>query len=78
MERREPIAVIVSFDAKGHIAPLWLRIAGYKFKVTSYVLKSARMGIYDYVCKIIDENLEKEVNIFYNARDSLWYYVEKE
>lgn len=57
MERREPIAVIVSFDAKGHIAPLWLRIAGYKFKVTSYVLKSARMGIYDYACKIIDEKL---------------------
>lgn len=77
MGHQEPIAVIASFDAKGNIAPLWLRIAGYKFRVTSYVLKRAQMGMYDYVCKIIDENLEKEVNIFYNARDSLWYYVEK-
>lgn len=78
MENREAIAVIASFDSKGNIAPLWLRIAGYKFKVESYVIKKAQMGIYTFVCSIIDNDIQKEVVIYFNARDGLWYNIIKD
>lgn len=77
MHKLQPIAVIASFDAKGNIAPLWLRIAEYKLKVESYVLKECKMERYDFFCNVIDNNTRKEVEILFCAREGMWYYLEK-
>lgn len=69
----QKIQVIASFNTKGQVLPLWVKIGSMTFKIESCVLKSTQVHIYNFSCEIIDESIKKTIRIAFNARDCLWY-----
>lgn len=66
------IPVIASFDTKGHICPLYVRLNGQKCKVESYWLKPSYYQSTIFCCKVIDGSYEKIIDITYHHGSQTW------
>ena len=58
---------------KGDIAPLYIKINTFTFKIETYTLVLKQMDMYDYRCMVIDHDIRKEIRISFHARDCVWY-----
>ncbi len=65
-------SVIASFDSKGHMKPLYIRIDGSSFKVHSSYVKSCHSGIVEFSCQIVDREYLKPLTLTYFPHDRIW------
>lgn len=71
----EPVSVIASFDTEGYIRPLYVRVNAESLKVHSCWLKPSFRGTIEFQCKVIDNNILKDINIIYRQSDNIWSLV---
>ena len=66
------IPVIASFDSKGHICPLYVRLGRSSYKVGEFFVNSRYSGITEFRCRIADGNLEKPLQLTYYSNENMW------
>lgn len=66
------VPVIASFDAEGHIQPLYVRIMGERYKVHSYWVKTRYGDTIEFNCQLEYENRTMPVLLKYYQRESIW------
>lgn len=66
------VPVIASFDAEGHVKPLYVRINESSLKVYSSWLKPSFQGVLEFQCNVIDNNCLKPLLLTYHKRENVW------
>lgn len=67
------ISVIASFDAHGHVKPLYVRVDEESLKVHSFWLKPSFVDTMDFYCEVIDGNQIKPLLLTYQQRECVWH-----
>ncbi len=65
------VPVIASFDTKGHICPLYVRIKGCSFKIQSSWLQSS-LSCSVFQCGILDGKAVKPLALTYHPAEKVW------
>lgn len=68
----EIVPVIATFDTEGHITPLYVRIDGESYKISSSWASYVFSNVVNYKCKIIDGNYEKPLSLSYHREEGMW------
>lgn len=66
------VSVIASFDADGHVKPLYVRINEESLKVKSSWLKPSFQGLMEFQCKVIDGDCLKPLLLTYHKTENVW------
>ena len=66
------VPVIASFDAEGHIRPLYVRVNGLSLKVTSYWIKCDFVNYTRFNCQVSDGDTTRPVTLDYVHDNTLW------
>lgn len=66
------VPVIASFDANGHIAPLYVRIQGQSYKIGNYHVKCNYANSVSFNCNVIDGDVLKPVMLTYFQDENIW------
>ena len=66
------VPVIASFDSEGHIKPLYVRLGEEAYKIENCWLRSECVNVFQYNCRIVDENLEKTIILSYYQDECVW------
>ena len=66
------VPVIASFDSKGRIAPLYVRIAGVPYKIDSYWTSYSFRNVVNFNCKIIDNDYLKPLSLTFYREEGVW------
>lgn len=66
------VPVIASFDSEGHIKPLYVRICGEPYKIHSSWLKQSFADIFEFHCKVMDDDCLKPLVLTYHTRENVW------
>lgn len=66
------VSVIASFDTKGHVRPLYVRIGEESYKVHSSWLKPSFRGILEFRCQIVDGDSLKPLILEYHQSENVW------
>ncbi len=66
------VPVIASFDAEGHIKPLYVRIQGGSYKVASYHIKCRFSNTLEFNCQIETEHGTIPVLLSYHQAEGVW------
>ncbi len=69
----KPIQVLASFDLKGNMLPLYLKIDGVKLKVDYATKVNEIYGSKSFNCTVIDGNYKKQVQVVYKLNETTWY-----
>ena len=73
----ETVPVIASFDDKGKIAPLYLRIKGDSHKVLRYsILNKSTVSMVVYECMVEDKGFMKPLILKYYIKERVWLIPE--
>jgi len=68
-----PVPVISSFDTSGNIKPLYVRINGISYHVTSAYVKPGGFNIITtYNCVITDGQTRQSVRLIHYKRENVW------
>lgn len=65
------VPVIASFDTRGHMRPLYVRIHNNSFKIHSSWLKSS-LSCSVFQCQIIDDNAIRPLVLTYHPLENVW------
>ena len=71
------VPVVASFDSKGHIAPLYVRICGHIYKVDSYWIKKSFANSIAFNCMLRDGDTLKPILLTYFQDETLWTVPKK-
>ena len=66
------VPVIASFDAEGHIKPLYVRIGELSLKVQSSWITPSFSNVLEFHCKVIDGDCLKPLILTYYQREMVW------
>ena len=66
------IPVIASFDSKGHISPLYVRLGRSSYRISDYFVNSRYSGITEFRCKVRDGDTEKPLQLTYYSAENMW------
>lgn len=66
------VPVIASFDAEGHIAPLYVRIDGAPLKIESYWANSIYRNVVEFRCKVSDNAYIKPLLLCFHRQEGTW------
>lgn len=66
------VPVIASFDATGHVKPLYVRLGRTPFKVCDYFVSSKYSGITEFRCTIAAGNSLKPLQLSYYSSEGMW------
>lgn len=66
------VPVIASFDAEGHIKPLYVRIGELSLKVHSSWIKPASKNILEFNCELEDDDRLKPLILTYYRNEMVW------
>lgn len=66
------VSVIASFDTKGHVHPLYIRIGEGSYKVHSFWLKPSFRGVLEFRCEIEDGRKLKSLILEYHQNENIW------
>lgn len=66
------VPVIASFDAEGHIAPLYVRIDGNALKIESYWASSIYRNVVEFRCKVSDNGYLKPLLLCFHRQEGMW------
>lgn len=76
-EKGETIPAIASFDDKGRIVPLYLRVNGISCRVLNYVQKSNNHRVLEYQCDVEDNGMRRWLHIKYCYAEGIWMMADK-
>ena len=68
----ELVPVIASYDAQGHIRPLYVRIKGERYKVENYWEKSIFGNNIDFNATLSKDNKLYKLILTYHIRETTW------
>lgn len=68
----KPVSVISSFDAKGHILPLYVRIEEESLKIYNAYQIDSNMRVLNFNCEVMDGNRVKSLKLSYHIADLTW------
>ena len=69
----ELVPVIASYDTKGHIKPLYVRIKNEKYRVENYWIKSVNFSNnIDYNVTLSKDNRTYKLILTYHIRETAW------
>ena len=66
------VPVIASFDTDGHMKPLYVRINGESYKVSSCWTKTTFENAVEFTCKVIVGDYLKPLSLTYYRREGMW------
>lgn len=66
------VPVIASFDTKGRIVPLYVRIEENVYRIESFYPKCKFSGIEEFHCELIDGNYRKPLLLTYYKNEDVW------
>lgn len=66
------VPVIASFDAQGHVCPLYVRIELVPYKIESYYVVNRYSNVIEFRCKIVDAGCLKPLTLTYYGNEQLW------
>lgn len=69
---KQDISVIASFDTKGTITPIYLRIDGEKFHVASSVIMHRAAEFVQFKAFIEDNDNLRQVTIIFTFKSGIW------
>lgn len=70
---RKFVSVIASFDNKGNIYPLYVRIDGVSLKILSYVLTESTGYSRSFECRVQDNDYYKNIRLSYHISSLAWF-----
>lgn len=71
------IPVVASFDGKGNLLPLYVRINGESYKIENCSLKCDKQQTLVYTCQTIDHGIMKQFFLCYSKENCTWTWTEK-
>ncbi len=66
------VPVIVSFDTKGRIVPLYVRIAGESYRIDSFYVQKRFESIFTFCCQLIVGDCLKPLQLTYYKEEDVW------
>ena len=66
------VPVIASFDSKGHITPLYIRINGESYKIESAYESVHFLDAITFSCTVVEEGALKPLTVSYHKRQGMW------
>ena len=75
MAYREKVSVIASFDTKGNIRPIRVRISELALEIESAKLVDIIFNDKIFQCVVIDGNYRKPLTLCYKTSEGCWYTV---
>ena len=70
----EKVPVIVTFDTKGNLKPLFVRIDNFSLKVVSYMpLQTFSRNISEFECEVADGFRRIPIQLSYCKDENLWF-----
>lgn len=70
--KHKTVPVICSFDDRGQMRPLYVRINGEAFKICSSQEKTSFSHASVFQCEIADHGILKSLTLEYRYREHLW------
>ncbi len=67
-----PVPVIASFDAEGHIKPLYVRIDDARYKIDSYWVRNKFINIIEFNCQLQAGERLIPLLLIYYQKESIW------
>ena len=71
------IPVISSFDSKGNIVPLYIRVDGESMKIYNPFLVESTYERLTYQCDVLNWNRVKSIKLSYHIEKHVWSLVAK-
>lgn len=71
-----PIYALASFDPRGNITPIYLKIDGIKLKVASSVLIDTSYRHKTFKCTVLDGDYQKQVSVVYKELENTWFLTD--
>lgn len=66
------VPVIASFDSEGCIKPLYVRINGDSYKISSSRMSCNFINTIDFHCNVIDGDSIKPLLLTFHRREGMW------
>ena len=66
------VPVISSFDSKGNIIPLYIRVDGEELKIYNPFLYESTYELMTFQCEVLDYNRVKQIRLSYHIGKHLW------
>ena len=66
------VPVIASFDAGGHIRPLYVRLGRSSYRIAECFVSSRYSGVTEFRCRIADGESLKPLQLSYYSREAMW------
>lgn len=66
------VPVIASFDAQGHIKPLYVRLGRVSYQVCDYFVSSKYSGITEFRCTVADGDFKRPLLLSYYSAEGMW------
>ena len=66
------VPVIASFDSKGQIRPLYVRIDEASYKIYSCFLRNRFANLLEFSCQILVEQYQKPLLLTYYRAEEVW------
>lgn len=66
------IPVIASFDTKGHIKPLYVRIGEKSYKIESFWIRHQFVNTTEFHCQILVDGYKKPLLLTYYQSEGVW------
>lgn len=66
------VPVIASFDATGHVKPLYVRLGRTSFKICDYFVSSKYSGITEFRCTISAGASLRPLQLSYYSSEGMW------
>ena len=66
------VPVIASYDAEGHVKPLFIRINNEKYKVENYWVRASSGNNMDYNVTLSRNNITYRLKLTYHLRETIW------
>ena len=66
------VPVIASFDSKGQIRPLYVRIDEASYKICSCFLRNRFANLLEFSCRILDGQYHKPLLLTYYRAEGAW------
>ena len=70
---REVIPTIASFDTKGNMQPLYIRINDLEYKILSCFTKNKNNSYIEFECQIQDYDRLKRICLCYSFFEHVWF-----
>lgn len=66
------VPVIASFDAQGHVSPLYVRINRIPYRIETYYVVTRYSNVTEFRCKIADSGFLRPLELTFYGNEQMW------